>query len=79
MFMMKVTLIAIMSGAKMTAPVKWTLDGKSVGNRSSVVIDVPTNDKSAAYEVCAQYKSTVRCAKFASQVGTETTLPISLD
>jgi hypothetical protein len=77
MIMMQVTLIAVMAKAQMTTPVQWKLDGKEIGNRTSMVIEVPVN--SGTHEVCAILKEKTRCVKFAAAIETQTTLPIGMD
>ena len=77
MIMMQVTLIAVMAKAQMTKPVEWTLDGKFIGNRTSMVIEVPAN--SGTHEVCATLKDKTRCVKFAAAIEAATTLPIGMD
>lgn len=77
MIMMQVTLIAVLSKAQMTTPVEWTLDGKFIGNRTSLVIEVPAN--SGTHEVCAILKEKTRCVKFAAAIQTNATLPIGMD
>ena len=77
MIVMKVTLIAVLSGVQMSTPVQWTLDGKQIGNRSSLVTEVPA--KSGTHEVCATLKAITRCVKFAAEISTETTLPVAMD
>ena len=77
MIMMKLTLIATLANAPTLTPVKWELDGKLIGNRSSLVTEVPSN--SGTHEVCATLKTVTRCVKFAAEISTETTLPVAMD
>lgn len=77
MIMMKLTLIAVLNGVQMSTPVQWTLDGKHIGNRSSLVTEVPA--KSGTHEVCATLKTVTRCVKFAAEISTTTTLPVAMD
>lgn len=77
MIMLKVTLIATIANAPTLSPVKWELDGKWIGNRSSIVTDVPAN--SGTHEVCATLKTVTRCIKFAASMDTTVTLPVAMD
>jgi hypothetical protein len=77
MLMIKLTLIATLANAHAMKPVLWTLDGNNIGNRSSIVTDIPAN--SGTHEVCATLDKTTRCIKFAAKIETKVTLPVAMD